>query len=343
MNKYIYILLILLSVAVVSCSVPFDLDLDDEPLIYLASFPGEDAEVVTFDVRPAYSKSNSALKPDFKPEIKFMVNGERIPVALNTDKRISDRYRESYYIADYSSKPGDRMSIEVSSEGFKTIYAETVVPKSFPDRKIDFRHEVYGKDEYNVLSVSLNDDEDDDYAYGLQILEESCYYFPDTTHVNQYRKHGEQMSHYYDLASVSLEGIRLEINNYYVSAWDDDMFNGNSTELSVVLPHYTYNDSDSYDEFLGFEAYRDYYDEEGNVLFQYRYTSRNKLILYTMSKECYKYKLAEELISDNSDFVAGLAPANFCYSNIENGYGAFAGLSVVETDWITREFIENNR
>ena len=71
--------------------------------------------------------------------------------------------------------------------------------------------------------------------------------------------------------------------------------------------------------------------------------SHTKLLLYTMSPEFYKYAVAQELILDNADFFAGIAPSNFCYSNIKGGYGAFAGIYRVETDWITREFIENNR
>ena len=50
-----------------------------------------------------------------------------------------------------------------------------------------------------------------------------------------------------------------------------------------------------------------------------------------------------ELIEDNADMFAGLAPSNFCYSNIVGGYGIFGGVSIVETDWITPEFIEKNR
>ena len=85
------------------------------------------------------------------------------------------------------------------------------------------------------------------------------------------------------------------------------------------------------------------YDEDGNVKEMYRVIKRNKLLLYTMSDELYKYSLAKELIEDNADMFAGLAPSNFCYSNIVGGYGIFGGVSIVETDWITPEFIEKNR
>ena len=73
------------------------------------------------------------------------------------------------------------------------------------------------------------------------------------------------------------------------------------------------------------------------------YFEHNKIRLFTMTEEFYRYKVANEYESDYSGFVSFIAPSNYCYSNIENGYGAFAGASVVETDWITKEFIENNR
>jgi hypothetical protein len=62
-----------------------------------------------------------------------------------------------------------------------------------------------------------------------------------------------------------------------------------------------------------------------------------------MSEEFYKYRVASEYQKDYSTFTGFIAPSNYCYSNVENGFGAFAAVNVVETDWITKEFIENNR
>ena len=50
---------------------PFDLDYDDTPVIFLEAFPGADAEYIKFEIQPAYSKSNTAQKPPFNPEIIF--------------------------------------------------------------------------------------------------------------------------------------------------------------------------------------------------------------------------------------------------------------------------------
>ena len=61
--------MILISFCLSSCLKAFDLDLEDEPIIYLESFPGTESNSVSFWVEPAYSRSNTALTPDFKPEI----------------------------------------------------------------------------------------------------------------------------------------------------------------------------------------------------------------------------------------------------------------------------------
>ena len=84
-------------------------------------------------------------------------------------------------------------------------------------------------------------------------------------------------------------------------------------------------------------------DENGEVVSSERVLSHNKILLYTFSEEFYKYVVAQELKDENADFFAGIAPSNFCYTNIRNGFGAFAGVSRQETDWITPEFIEKNR
>lgn len=124
----------------------------------------------------------------------------------------------------------------------------------------------------------------------------------------------------------------------YIAGWDDELFAGQDKTISMVVNSYGPADS-----FFEHTFDNPLYDESGEVIGNYPGISHNKLLLYTMSPEFYKYAVAQELILDNADFFAGIAPSNFCYSNIKGGYGAFAGIYRVETDWITREFIENNR
>ena len=336
--RYIkHIFFLILCFSGMSCVTPFDLDLDDEPVIFLESFPGDD-DVVAFRIQPAYSKSNSASRPEFRPEILFTVNGDPIPVRQNVGKSLSGRYEESFYIADYKPSPGDEMTVEVSSEGFRTIHAETSVPDVFPQRKIDYRTETVGEREMNILYVKPEDGSRNHYAYGLQIMREETRHYPDTTIVNTSRYIGGQIPDYYDLVPGSMNGMSVEINGWGVSVWKA----GAGNNLHMVLNSYSYDGSD-YDLFFGYQGEEMQYDDNGNELGLYTYETRNRIVLYTMSEEFYKYAVAQELVEDNAGFIAGLAPSNFCYSNVKGGYGAFAGVTSVCTDWITREFIESNR
>lgn len=344
MKIYRYILLTFLSTLFASCMQPFDLKLDDDPVIFLEAFPGVE-DMVVFKIVPAYSNSNSAIKPEFKPEITFLVNGEQMPVVLNKDYCMSVKYENTYYVADYKPAPGDKMSVEVASEGFETIYAETTIPDGFPDWKIDYREVRAGESTYHAVYVSFKDDESSDLSYGLQVHNERLYTYPDgSTESITRRSTGFQLVDDFDISPYSYNGMTFSFNgwtldgySYDISGWDDDTYNGKDMNLSMAL-------YGGYGDLFGYEKEDvERYDEYGEFLGLCNFKERNRLVLYTMSSEFYKYVIAREMISENSDFIAGLAPSNFCYSNITNGAGVFAGVYCVETDWITKELIESDR
>ena len=341
--KYIYILAA--SLLILSCTKPFDLGFEDSPAIFLESFPGVE-DMVVFSIKPAYSYSNSATRPDFNPEIIFKVNGKEVPVVLNTGFCMSEKYFEDMYVADYKPAPGDKMTVEVSSEGFMPIFAQTTIPAPFPERKVSYRPVTFGGRELNVISVRFLDDGKTDCAYGMQVYKESVITNEDgTENISVTVYAGEQPSVDFDFAPASMDGIRIDFNGWYidhdysytVAGWDDDIFNGEEAELSMTVHAYS-----GYESFFEWEQKNGYFDNDG--VFQGFSTElyHNKLVLYTMSEEFHNYVVAQALVYENAGFFAGLAPSNFCYSNVEGGYGAFAGVYCVDTPWITKEFIENN-
>lgn len=178
MMKLKYILTILVSIACVSCMQPFDLKFDDEPAIFLEAFPGVE-NVVVFTILPAYANSNTPETPEFHPHIVFTVNGEEVPVVQNIGYCVVDKYLETSYIADYKPVPGDEMRVEVTAEGFRPVYAETFIPELFPQRKVDYRRVPAGNKEYNVVSVTIDDDPDTDRAYGIQMRQQILQVYED--------------------------------------------------------------------------------------------------------------------------------------------------------------------
>lgn len=343
--KYIYILAA--SLLFFSCTKPFDLGFEDSPAIFLESFPGVE-DMVVFSIKPAYSYSNSATRPDFNPEIVFKVNGKEVPVVLNTGFCMSENYFEDMYVADYKPAPGDKMTVEVSSEGFMPIFAQTTIPAPFPERKVYYRPVTFGGHELNVISVRFLDDEETDCAYGMQVYKESVVTDEDGNENKSVMLYaGEQPSDDFDFAPASMDGIRLVFNGWFVgdaydydynlAGWDDDRFNGEEAELSMTVHAYS-----GYESFFESEQKNGYFDNDGVFRGFSTELCHNKLVLYTMSEEFYNYVVAQTLVYENAGFFAGLAPSNFCYSNVEGGYGAFAGVYCVDTPWITKEFIENN-
>lgn len=349
-RKYIYMLL--MSVSCFSCMAPFDMKLDDEPMIFLEAFPGVE-DVVVFDIRPAYSYSNSALRPEFKPVVTFKVNGTEVPVARNTGFGISNMYPQEMYIADYKPMPGDEMTVEVSSEGFMSVSASTTIPQPFPARKIDYRAHEIGDREYYMVHVTFNDDGSTDTAYGLQVLNErkGTYVGNEETYLYTHKYGGSQIRDDYDMAPWSMDGLNVRFNGWKIgagnnedlAAWDDDAINGKEATLSMTVETDSYSADSAYDSFFEREYEYEICDENGEVILSYSVLNHNKLLLYTFSEEFHKYVVAQELKDENADFFAGIAPSNFCYTNILNGFGAFAGVCRQETEWITKEFIEKNR
>ena len=343
MKKYTYIIMTILYALCLSCNGPFDMKLADEPIICLEAYPGLD-DMIELSITPAYSKSNSALKPEFKPQIRFTVNGQELPAVLNKDYCISEKYNSESYLVDYKAVPGDKMTIEVSSEGFSPIYAQTSIPERFPERRIAYEELEIGDDKYKMLLVSLEDDVHTDIAYGVSLFSETTqsdsYNQIDTTYFGW--TGGFQIRDDYDIAPTSMEGMTFRIRKWdkslrhtYMefSGWDDDSFSGKQKTLSIAL---------YYDPF-GSSYSEPIYDEDNVLVGFYEAVSRSKLLLYTFSEEFIKYQVAQTLGGENAGFFAGIAPSNFCYTNVENGYGVFAGVWSEQTDWITPEFFENNR
>lgn len=341
MKKFIYILLMTLSCALSSCNIPFDPGFDKTPLIFLEAFPGADAEHVMFRILPAYSRSNNPVIIPFDPEIIFEVNGNVVPVECIDAE-------EGYYKADYKPVAGDRMSVSVASDGFENIYAETSIPSSFPERKIDYRKVMIGQEDFdNVLYVTFSG-ADSKYSYGVQILNEVIY--EGEAEPRQYLYSGyaysfvnNSSSSYDEFVPTSMEAMTISLNGRSLLAWDGRLLDSDKCTFAIEPILYGISLEQIHESFFEHEGLMEQYDEDGNEKEPIKYTEHNKLLLYTMTEEFYKYKVANEFEEDYSGFVSFIAPANFCYTNIDNGYGGFAGISIVETDWITEEFIENNR
>jgi hypothetical protein len=328
MKKVIYILMAIYFLGVTSCVKPFDPDYDLDPVIYLEGYPGADNGMVMFKIMPAYSKSNKAVAIPFRPDITFSVNDEVIATDCIDQE-------EGFYTASCDLKPGDNVRISVFSDGFTPAHAETVIPEAFPERKIDYGVEQLGDDTCSVVRVTI-DKKNRAYAYGVQVCTHSAQVIDGEYYEDTYRYAGNLYPtdfEYSEMSPMNLEAIDIQIRGEYLWAWEARMLDKGPNTFSIQ----------TYDDLYISEGDIVIYDEYGNEASTYHYIRKNKLVLYSMSEEFYKYRVAYEYQRDYSGFTGFIAPSNYCYSNVENGFGVFAGVNVIETDWITEEFIENNR
>lgn len=338
MKKFIYIFLTLC--AAVSCITPFDLDYDETPVIFLEAYPGADSEYIRLTIEPAYSKSNSVTVIPFNPVIVFEVDGNPVQVECVDAE-------DGYYIAHHKPMPGEKMKVSVTSEGFVGISAETVIPDAFPARKIDYRLVETGIDKYASVLYITPECIDPKWCYGVQFLNEYTYEDISGPNTRTYKYSGRLFpdpdSGFDELVPMSMTAMNLDLLGATLWTWDGDQLDRNSCTFALQPVSTWTSEYDAHESFYASSGERMQYDEEGNVIGVGKYTDRNKVLLYTMTDEFYKYRVAYELQMDYDGIVGVIAPANFCYSNINNGYGAFAGIYIVETDWITKDFIENNR
>lgn len=338
MKKLIYIFLTLCGT--VSCMIHFDLDYDETPMIFLEAFPGADPEFIRMELAPAYSKANSAKKIPFNPEITFEVDGVSVYVECVNPE-------DGLYIAHHKPMPGQKMSISVSSEGFVGINAETVIPDAFPKRKIDYRKIESGLDKYSCVVSIAPEIIDPKWGYGIQFLNEYSYEDVSGPVTRIYKYSGlmfpDTDTGFDELVPMSMSASNLDLQGNSLWAWDGDQLDRTSCIFSLVPISAWGSNIDAYESFFESSGERMLYDEEGRELGMKPYVDHNKILLYTMTEEFYKYSVAKNLEEDYIGIVGIIAPSNFCYSNINNGYGAFAGVYIVETDWITKEFIESNR
>ena len=106
--------------------------------------------------------------------------------------------------------------------------------------------------------------------------------------------------------------LDVDMNDGTARLWPDTEFNGK--EVSLSLEVWTYFDG----------IHNSKYDEV---------RERYKAVIYRLSPEFFKYAEAQNHLDNNMLAEIGLAPASFAYTNIINGLGLFAGVSVAETEW----------
>lgn len=258
-------------------------------------------------------------------KLELSINGESCPLEYGAYPDYDEKYK--IWIATKSARPGDVVEVKAKGVSTREACAKTTVP-----------------DPIHVKGLGIVNEEDNRLLNGDYVrvdleaegIEENAYYAIRM----EYKALIDQS---YGTGSGNLTEVIWGVD----PKLDDEVIGELSEfdEVTRLLPAY-------YDGRLvgsRFNNWNDTYTLTGKEfkngrLSVYAYTMIDgadgkpgsyRVILYRLSDSFYRYNKSVYMSRNNFAAEAGLAPANFSYTNVENGFGVAASLTAGMTEWLT--------
>lgn len=294
---------------------------------------------------PAYGKpqKDSILRIE---EMKLLVDGKEKELKSITRKAknsYTNDTEQCWYVAG-EIKAGSKVKFEVKAEGTEKASAETQVPgtPAISSVKLDTLSVVNDGNDFAYLSIEPMFKEISGY-YGIQVIVQSRWTITfegetirdeidetDAYFTRPYESSFEEVEGS-DMFYTRYNGSRVTASGPEIYVMTEDQIKGKKFYISG------YADGESeYDEY-------DYDEETGKwtAIGKAHMSSRHryKIKIYSLSPEFYRFAKARYLSRNNELAGAGLAPANFTYSNVSNGLGILGGISTPwESEWLDNPF-----
>lgn len=314
MKSIFKISLLILGVALSSCSYQFDLDkLKSEPKIVLYSYPGfKDTTIIRLSESMPVSRIEQKSSDLSKTKIQMFKNDKSIPVYWTNDSIPGIPAKSFYTLLKFSV--GD--VIKIRTEGIlKDIEAQTQVPEIFPLKSIDLIHKQSINNQIQ-FQIKFQDNILETNYYAIKIDRKTMYW---------------------------TDGEYSEINNTIEPDLTDEPLLKNTSGLNDIFlidNDYIYNlyywsdhDINGRDYTLRLNTnYMSDYEDHGlnHVICKTQY----KVTLYTLSIDLYLYLNSLRNQMGNNMGNAELAPIRPTYTNISNGIGILGGCQVLSSEWI---------
>ncbi len=303
------VLLCLLS----SCKDNFHLeDNGNVPKIVAYCFPSR-TDTTFIDV-----SASSPIKANGNSNNIHPIDDANIIYKINdVPQKVSFRGKGTYYVVG-ASHAGDRISMEISAEGFAPVSAQTTMPEGTPisiDKVLDIKK--YDSDYEDVryftqLQASFTDNATTKDFYAL-IVTNSSYYqssYEDTiltvkeSTVVELDISDEPVLHPLQDIDNDFGFSRNFINNLYY--FNDALFNGKTYTLHLNIPKFSY-----------------YGDMQ--------------VILYKISPEFYRFLKSINDMNNNDLAQKGFSQIMPTISNIKGGIGILAGCNESRSNIIKKE------
>ncbi|MBR1462271.1 MAG: DUF4249 family protein [Prevotella sp.] len=324
MKKRIQIMICCAAALLCACSNEMDIEvLNSNPKMVLYCFPNTEHDTTIINLSasvPVAKKTRNTSHEQVvvsNPRIIYRVNGEERMVSQageNTDYVP----KNSYYVVG-ANRSGDRISIEVSAEGYADIHAETVIP-DMPDvaafrNAIPVRRDDMNYDQYRI---ALNSDpaSDDYYAVSADFFcnEREVRYDElndEWQEYTVYSRHGSAINVDDEPALNPISTLddffeydNAFYNDFYI--FNDNLFNGSQYTLRLNMSPLSY--------------------AWGRDIISYGYVFK----IYKISQEYYRFIKSLNDVSNNWLGEYGLAPLSPTLNNVAGGLGVVGGYSVAE-------------
>lgn len=288
--------------------------------------------------------------------IIYKVNGQQHEVSQKTP---------GLYYACGTQKVGDKISIEVTADGFETVRSEATVPNAIPihidglKKTTTFNHDSGNYKTYDQLTASFSDPQSTTDYYAVRVrainYKGNVYGYADPF----YNENGE-IEHYQSQWSLGNSStyiyylnfkekypdvewhieIKDSIYSYPTIGTEDEPLLNPLSELeenfgfdnNFISQFYIFSDATingkTYTLHLNIPTY--------TGLSEYVFMTRYQVQLYHISPELYRYIKALNDVENNELAQGGFTMLTPTPSNIVNGIGIMGGYNIAETTWITK-------
>lgn len=310
------LLILTTMIALTGCKYAFELnDKDMKSMVAIQSYICADS-LVSINIHKTVpltqiGKADTLLR---NPRYSLTCNGMEVEVR---DSMIG---AGGMSVSSRGFKGGDKIEFTFETEDMETAVASTVIPEPFPEHSAEL---TLSNNAERSLKIRYKDNPDTDDWYGAMVKWKGTQVR--YTGINE----TESTNEVTDRSIVPPSGYG-DIN----------------LEPEAYSPLLTYYD----DNYLFFWKDSDEEDNEYDLCFNYRHQNdatydklrdvEIKYSLFKLSEEMYKYLFATFDSTENPFAYIGLSSPAFTYSNVRNGLGYLCGYSVIHSDWIKDNLIE---
>lgn len=297
-----------------SCESSFSLKLDEtaDKILVEAYFSQEDTTFLHFHRAVGFNGAKKASDDISMTKVEMSIGGVPADVVRMSDTR--------WYTLAKLGNRSERIVLSAQAENTASVSASTTVPDA-PEVSaygLDMDEDEFGS--YLRLDIEMPEVPSEDSFFAVAVMKEVTYSRGNWSDTRYYSMEPTMRT----LDNTLL--ANLWGGNYITFFYPDKVGEFDNCRMTVFGGSEFVGKTYSYYMTPGKDGLQD----DGQTM----QTTRYKAFFFRITADFYNYQKAKYSAENNRLAGAGFCPPNFSYSNVNGGYGIFAGLSWVETEWM---------